>query len=211
MEGGVKFIFKTLIKIPCIIVVCYFFFNLFSFSLTYFKMMGASYAIMQVSMENNYLPDAELKSLNNYVQQFNSEKRRSQDDEYVANGKEMVTDIKIIVETDDGTDVTLAGYNESNGTNEVTNDTNVNKRRQYGKQIAYGLSYTYNWIWPLSFGMFQTNGQTGVAGYGDIKGTTNVRSRAQYIQSQHNNDLEQRGTIKFIHRVPGLQYYSDLD
>lgn len=67
MSDGVKMIFKTLIKVPCIILVYYIIFNIFSFSLTYFKLLGISNVIMQVAVENNYIPDNELETLNGYL------------------------------------------------------------------------------------------------------------------------------------------------
>lgn len=219
MEDGVKFIFKTLIKIPCFIVIAYIIFNLFCFSITYFKMMGASYAIMQVSMENNYIPETELKSLNGYVQQFNS---ATSNDLSEANGTNMVSDINIITQIDSPTSgktvVPIAGLNSS-GVEETWNSNNNKRDKQYGEIVSYGLSYKYNWIWPLrSDQMFTNNGnetvdrngntiQGGVAGLGG--GNTTIHSRAEYIMSKQK--LDQDGIITFVHSVPGLQYYPDLE
>lgn len=207
MDGGVKFIFKTLIRVPCLIVAAYMIFNLFCFTLTYFKMMGASYAIMQVAMENNYIPEQELKSLNSYVQQFNSEVSNNNVAE--ANGTGMISDISITKSTN----TVIAGRDESGNHFERVE---VGDRKQYGEIITYGLSYRYNWIWPLrSDQLFKTTGETdntdgssrGVAGLSN--GSTSMRSRAQYIQE--NGTVDSAGTISFNHSVPGLQYYSDLD
>lgn len=68
MSDSVKFIFKTLIKVPCYIMVAYFILNIFAFAHTYFKMLGLSYVVMQTAVENNYIPDTELNQLNNYIQ-----------------------------------------------------------------------------------------------------------------------------------------------
>lgn len=59
MDDTIKTIFSVLIKVPIIVVVVYFIFNLFVFGLTYFKMLGVSYSAMQVAIENNYLPPSE--------------------------------------------------------------------------------------------------------------------------------------------------------
>lgn len=67
MTSGVKFIFKTLTKIPIIIVITYAIFNAFAFGLTYFKLLGFSYVVMQTAVENNYLPPQELNTLNKYL------------------------------------------------------------------------------------------------------------------------------------------------
>lgn len=218
MEDGVKFIFKTLIKIPCFIVAAYVVFNLFCFSITYFKMMGASYAIMQVAMENNYLPETELKSLNSYVQQFNSEKSN----DLAANGTNMISDIKIVTQVNntDGDKelVEIAGLNDA-GAEETLNSDSNKRDKQYGEIVSYGLSYKYNWIWPLRSDQLFTNTgnetkdkdgnvvKGGVNGLGN--GDTTIHSRAEYLMSKKKLDSE--GIIKFIHSVPGLQYYPDLE
>lgn len=67
MSDNVKFIFKTLIKIPVIILVVYAVFNVFAFSLSYFKMLGFSYVAMQTAVENNYIPDEERGTLESYL------------------------------------------------------------------------------------------------------------------------------------------------
>lgn len=223
MEDGVKFIFRTLIKIPCFVIIAYIIFNLFCFSITYFKMMGASYAIMQVSMENNYIPKTELDSLNSYVQQFNSASNNGNITE--ANGTNMISDIKIVKGTNEYI------FNDSTSTYErkfenvawMDGDTKVSSvdakkdRKQYGETITYGLTYKYNWIWPLNTNQLaktvggsenKDGSEDGVAGLGG--GQTTLRSRADYIRNGKNT-LDSEGTIEFIHTVPGLQYYSDLD
>ena len=73
MSENVKFIFKTLIKVPIIILVTYAIFNLFAFSLSYFKMLGVSYVAMQTAVENNYIPTTEWNTLENYLFSLESE------------------------------------------------------------------------------------------------------------------------------------------
>lgn len=68
MADNVKFIFKTLIKVPVLIFVMYGVFNLFAFSYSYFRVLGISYVAMQTAIENNYLPSQELNTLNSYLQ-----------------------------------------------------------------------------------------------------------------------------------------------
>lgn len=67
MSGTVKFIFKTLIRVPIIIIIAYTIFNVFGFGLSYFKMLGLSYVAMQTAVENNYIPDNEASTLNSYM------------------------------------------------------------------------------------------------------------------------------------------------
>ena len=67
MSDGVKFIFKTLIKVPVYIAVAFFVFNIFAFSLTYFRLMGLSHVVLQTAVENNHIPSSELNTLNGYL------------------------------------------------------------------------------------------------------------------------------------------------
>ena len=53
MAENVKFIFKTLIKVPIIIFVTYFIVNLFAFTVSYFRLLGVSYVVLQTAIENN--------------------------------------------------------------------------------------------------------------------------------------------------------------
>ena len=68
MASSVKSIFKTLLKVPWIIFITYLIFNIFAFGLTYFKLLGFSYVVMQTAVENNYIPPEELDSLNRYLE-----------------------------------------------------------------------------------------------------------------------------------------------
>lgn len=68
MSDSVKFIFKTLLRVPIIIIVAYTIFNIFAFGLSYFKMLGLSYVAMQTAVENNYIPTSERASIENYMQ-----------------------------------------------------------------------------------------------------------------------------------------------
>lgn len=73
MSDGVKFIFKTLIRIPVIIMVCYAVFNVFTFGTSYFRMLGLSYVAMQTAVENNYIPSEEETALTEYMNSIESE------------------------------------------------------------------------------------------------------------------------------------------
>lgn len=67
MTDNIKFIFKVLIKVPVMIVALYLVFNAFAFGLTYFKLLGLSYVVMQTAVENNYIPPLELETLSSYL------------------------------------------------------------------------------------------------------------------------------------------------
>lgn len=68
MSDTVKFIFKTLLRVPILIIVAYVIFNIFVFGLSYFKMLGLSYVALQTAVENNYIPPEERTSLERYMQ-----------------------------------------------------------------------------------------------------------------------------------------------
>jgi len=68
MSETVKFIFKCLIKVPVIILVSFAIFNIFAFWVSSNKMIGLSYTVQQVAVENNYIPASERSSLENYMQ-----------------------------------------------------------------------------------------------------------------------------------------------
>jgi len=70
MSDGIKFIFKTLIKIPLIIAITFAIFNLFAFGLSYMKILGLSFVAKQVAMENNYIPAAESLILREYMDNY---------------------------------------------------------------------------------------------------------------------------------------------
>ena len=133
MSDQVKFIFKTLIKVPIIIAVTYLIFNVFAFTYTYFRLMGFSYVVMQTAVENNYIPYdpgnaySEGKTLVDYVQNnFNTG---------------VVTDIRIGCDTDVDADPDC---------NDITHDDgNQNRRVQYGTPIKITVSAKYNFIFPL--------------------------------------------------------------
>lgn len=67
MGDGVKTIFKTLIKVPIIILASYAVFNVFAFLLSYMKLLGVSYVALQTGVENNYIPPNEQSTLQYYM------------------------------------------------------------------------------------------------------------------------------------------------
>lgn len=69
MNDSVKFIFKTLIKVPVIIMISFLIFNIFAFSISYLKLASVSFIAMQVGIENNFIPNEEGKILENYMKE----------------------------------------------------------------------------------------------------------------------------------------------
>lgn len=202
MEDGVKFIFRTLIKVPCIIMASFFVFNIFAFAFTYFKLLGFSYVVMQTAVENNYIPDAERATLTNYLNRL--------------------ADTAVI----DDAGLILVG-NSANESN-----VNARKKRQYGSSVTVGVYAHYKPIWPLSpRDQLQNTNETFIgldngssfSGYAD--GTTLEQRREnvsnyglQDIQATGNQDAMDagpaaNGTVNYIvikYTVPGLKYYPDL-
>lgn len=85
MTDSIKFIFKTLIKIPLTICIVYFIANIFCFALYFFKYSGVSYAVMNTAMENNYLPPSEKATLEKTIKD-------------IENSSVLIRDAKLIVD-----------------------------------------------------------------------------------------------------------------
>ena len=127
MADGVKFIFKTLLKVPIFIFVSYLILNLFMFAYTYFRMLGMSYVVMQTAVENNYLPESEYKLLDNHLQSF------------AENTSHFVKNAKIITNA----------VGEPGRVSGIAGATGVSGKRQYGKPVRVGVQYQFTMIWPL--------------------------------------------------------------
>ena len=67
MSDEVKFIFKTLLKVPVIIVVSFLILNIFAFFFIYFKVLGLSYVVMQTAVK---ITTYHLLSLIHFVTMF---------------------------------------------------------------------------------------------------------------------------------------------
>ena len=182
MEGGVKFIFKTLIKVPIIILITYAIFNVFAFAFTYFKLVGFSYVVLQTVVENNYIPPQEEATLLAYANSM-------------VTG--VVDNIKI------GCDV-----DSSNGiSDDITANPGENRKVQYGREVTVSVSGHYRFIWPLSPKEQRTgqaaSGMTGQNTGAALSDAELDAARAAYADNVNNN-------IVITYVVPGLQYYPDL-
>lgn len=168
MSDDVKFIFKTLIKVPVIIFECYLVFNVFCFMFIFFKTLGISYVVMQDVVENNYIPDADMVELQDYL-----------DD---------LKEIQFVMDQDkDGnkTEIIVSGDNE---------------RTQYGNVKECGVRVCYQFQWPLRPDQ-QSNNGVAVDGF-------NAGQAGDYTNSGPLNIII---PIKITYKVPGLQYYPDLN
>ncbi len=228
MSDEVKFIFKTLLKVPIIIVVSFLILNLFAFFFVYFKVLGLSYVVMQTAVENNYLPKTEVNTLCNYA--------------YTFEDIPMVTNAAIIVGRDSSnnyeytqtavdTSQLISGSDDDSGKNAIgdvgtknynyhapdSGDANTALHKvQYGKPVTVGVHCGYKLVWPLGYketidgvdatGTSQGVGD-GVQGF-DGTGVTAFKGTAQL----ENDRADKETLIQFdiCHTVPGLKYYPDL-
>ena len=180
MSESLRFIFKTLIKIPFIIMFTYFIANIFFFSLFYFKFTGISYSVMNTGMENNYIPPDELATLKATV-------------EKIDNDSELIKDAKIVV---DGS----------------------NQRKQYGTPITVGVEYRYRWLTPLmpqDIGQRPADLRSGVSSIVDdstaSEGDINMSQDEAQRRIDALSDRSLNSPIQIVYKVPGLQYYADLN
>lgn len=63
MEDGLKLMFKALIKVPIVVFIMYFLFNLLMFLISYVKIFTISIVVMFTGISNNYIPSIEQVAL----------------------------------------------------------------------------------------------------------------------------------------------------
>lgn len=224
MEGGVKFIFKTLIKVPVYIYAAFLVFNIFAFCFIYFKMLGFSYLVQQTAVENNYLPREHMVSFAEYLTDFD-------------NSIAMVENCNIIISdkydpeksTNNINNLGLRSTASSGGITYTARNVKVGalQRRQYGADVTVGVTCNYVWVWPLDYRNTKTDnintsysgaavGNTTLGGY---NASDNYDHRTQagtgdMITDMRVNDdgtrLSQTPNIVIMYTVPGLKYYPDI-
>lgn len=188
MHNEVKFIFKTLIKVPVIIAVAYAIFNLFAFCFIYFKVLGVSYVVMQTAVENNYLPASELIMLYDYVDGFNDIDMVENASIIVAvENKSSDTPNYIAMNNRTDTSPTIAG---------VADAHDARTRVQYGHTVTVGVTADYVFVWPLDYRTTQRDADGNLVSADDSGG---------YMGQDRTNN-----NIVIVYDVPGLKYYPDL-
>lgn len=201
MADNVKFIFKSLIKVPIFIFVAFFIFNIFTFFFIYFKMLGISYVVMQTAVENNYLPQQELTTLNKYMTSLNKIS-------YVENAH--------IVVDNDTSGATLyngsGNYLDENGNAKALKSDGHNSvtRRQYGNYIVTGVYCKYRIIWPLQYVETMHDTTAGVAGMNNGNHNTVETSNTTLANRRSDSRHAVLIPIKLVYTIPGLKYYPDL-
>lgn len=226
LQEEVKFIFKTLIKVPVVIFFSYFIFNIIFFFYIYFQMLGFSYVIMQTAVENNYLPTSELNTLAAYLEEME-----------LRNGQLQNCHVIIGLNSGDHSDYAMVsnGYraggsrvpvsmnkvrsitdNHAVGSSEQTGvDNSALTRRQYGANVVVGCYCEYKIIWPLRpdeqvSGYSASTGATEDAVDG-MSGTAGTRSNESELEKRRKDSRhEVKLPMHFVYQVPGLKYYPDM-
>lgn len=190
MADNVKFIFKTLLKVPIIILISYTIFNIFAFSFSYFRLLGFSYVAMQTAVENNYIPAEEMATLTNYLNSLETE---------------MLTDLSIFCDTDISTSNTADNNKTQYGT-PIT--------------IQVRAHYNFIWpLMPSeqkSNGVV-ADGLHGNNAGSDLSNAQLDQLREQYEQNSGSYDSSRdtfqqndNANIVISYTIPGLKYYPDL-
>lgn len=194
MEDSVKFIFKTLIKVPIIIVVSFLIFNIFAFAVSYTRLLSFSYIVMQVATENNYIPNSEKDMLENY-----------------ASGLEtaIMPEVRVMYNRVGNADEsTILGDKLDNSINSAYPDDS-GSRRQYGKAVRVGVAGRIVLMFPLTTKETLQNVDAGVNGFNGGNGVDN--SIADEATLQRRREAKKSDFwISIMYTVPGLQYYPDL-
>lgn len=182
MADSVKSIFKVLLKVPIIILVCYAVFNVFAFGLSYFKLIGISYVVMQTAIENNYIPEED----------------RSTIEEYMASMKTgVLTDIRIIgnpVRKQYGEQVTVGVAAKYNFIWPLT----------HRQQTISGVGGFRD---DNSFGGWKKNEQLEYQRNIQLRDLTRDRE----VKYEIDGSRVYEGEIDILYTIPGLKYYPDLE
>jgi hypothetical protein len=203
-ENSVASIFKILIKIPIIISVSYLILNIFAFALSYFKILGASYSLQQIVMENNYLPVSEVESFNKYLR--GSDGSSGLQTSFLDN-------IYAVVYTDsEATSLSACSGRKSDGSFQKTNNGIIgnNARTQYGSTAYVGIVSNFHALWPFSYNELFVN-NAGVTGWKSGTGSSVKETTFKSAEDLEKSRKKSTAKIDVIHPVIGLQYYSDLE
>lgn len=164
MSDGVKFVFKTLFKVPIIILAAYFIMNLLGAATTFFKVQGVQYGLENVITENNYISVKDLEKLMPQIWALGYHK----DNTGTWSKTAYVEEIGFIVQNESGTTTLIpidapvgSGTNASTAAQHVVNNIdstagftdNKNSpttRSQYGRAKVIGCYANYAVLWPLT-------------------------------------------------------------
>jgi hypothetical protein len=205
----VKKVFGTLAKVPCYIIIAYLIMNIVLFLGYYIKALGLSYAVMQIGVENNYIPDTEKGILTSTMSSIGSEQVYTQNDENAQNDKlkiSAVSDFGFFIDTSGAKAITdlypepSVGAADRFKAGQRLTSTSDNHRKQYGNEITIGVGYIYHAVLPLP--KSGSNGYTAHNEYSrDIAASGNMM---EYTRSFVDT------AVRISYKVPGLKYYPDL-
>lgn len=222
MADSVKFIFMTLIKVPVIIFVAFFIFNIFAFFFIYFKVLGLSYVVMQEVVENNYMTQSQVNQINTYFADIDKIPLASNTSIIVGLSNKTDSAGKSIPACyDKSTKTVVLASDMSSAATLSTANTSAIKRTQYGTVKTVGVHCDYTIVWPLSYNNSKSsNGKTATAvdGTKDNKKVNPLEIKASkddvYTNNSSSGDTTTRGhkikiPLNIYYTVPGLKYYAD--
>ena len=229
MSDGVKFIFKTLFKVPIFILAAYLILNVLGLVTTYFKVQGVEYGLTNIVTENNYISQSDLVKLMPQLWALG----------YHYDGTnwtkiDYVDEIGFYIVDPSGNEQYIpvgapnaTGTNASTVANQIIStinthfggnmDQNPMNRTQYGHAKIIGFYARYAVIWPLtvyndpSGGAF-SSGNRAVAGYNDGTWQTNNDPPIAGVEGSIFTGGQRRVTVP-IHlsdTAVGIKYYSDM-
>lgn len=212
MTDEVKFIFKSLLKVPIMIMVSYAILNIFAFFFIYFKALGTSYVVMQTAVENNYLPPAELTQLYDYVNSWNSI-RMVENAGIVVYDPNPNNDVATIDSSNTEAEYKLMGAIDDTNAQYGPNDART--RKQYGGTVTCGVACDYVFIWPLSHretleGADLDSAGTDTTGVNGVSGTNSTSFKNSTDLEAMRESKRSPFRIKLTYTVPGLRYYPDM-
>lgn len=237
MSDSVKFIFKTLTKVPIIIMCAYAVFNIFAFFFIYFRMLGVSYVVMQTAVENNYIPTTEGGTLLDYLEDTDSISMvdtvglvvaaGSSEAEVAYNGGTSAPEAytKVEIPNGDGTSKWIGIVTPSNDpsmTNAArigTVETGARRKHQYGTPVICGVYCRYKIIWPLDYrytgNRDAITADNGATDNSLTSGSYNYNGVAGYdgtgeTSRQSYMSAWSKIPLLITYKVPGLKYYPDM-
>ena len=225
MSDSVKFIFTTLIKVPCIIFGAFFIFNIFAFFFIYFKILGFSYVVMQEVVENNYLTSSQIDQLNAQFSAIDNIPL-ADNTNIIVGLSSSATDsfgnkIPVMINKNRGNGRnTLVHTNSPNGSTTSVVGKSASSKTQYGTTKTVGVHCDYTIVWPLSYNNAMTStgtDGTGVSGLGASHKYNSMDTTYNgdvYENNMGSGDVTQRGfkvtiPLDIYYTVPGLKYYAD--
>jgi len=217
MGDTIRFIFRTLIKIPLIIIAVYLVINVIAFTMSYMRLYTLAQVAVNTAMENNFIPESEFNAIMAHAGGTNAGTFRDGLTNNILNEINVtVTTVPLLY----GVPYTIHG-NARYGIGHSIDVGVEDQRVQYGSEITIEVEGSYLWMLPIpiyggagNFGLLNTP----VVGMGG--GAAPVVNNQAAVE----NELRRRGLIdigvadsdfrfpiRFTYTVAGLKYYPDLD